>query len=227
MNDHLRTTSIPRTGAVEMDESARKVLRNTWNLLAMTLLFASFTAYVAMRINMPTPNIFIFLGGVIGLSMLTAALRNSAWGLLSVFAFTGFLGAMVGTIINAYLTFFSNGHELVIAAAVSTGVAFFGASGFAIVTKKDFSFLGPFLFVGLLVAFVAMLVAYFFQMTALSLAVAAMFALLSTGLMLWQTQQIVRGGERNYIIATMTLFMTIYNLFVSLLHLFGFAFGDD
>lgn len=227
MNDHLRTTTIPRSTGVEMDEGARKVLRNTWNLLAMTLLFAGLTAYIAMSVSMPTPSIWVFLGGVIGLSFLTSALRNSAWGLLAVFAFTGFLGAMVGTMLNAYLGFFSNGHQLVIAAAASTGVAFLGLSGFAMVTKKDFSFLGPFVFVGLLVAFVAMLVAYFLQLSALSLAASGMFALLSAGLMLWQTQQIVRGGERNYIIATMTLFMTIYNLFVSLLHLFGFAFGED
>lgn len=227
MNDQLRTSTFPRAGQVEIDEGARKVLRNTWNLLSMTLLFAGFVAYLAMNLDIPRPSIWVFLGGLLALSFLTNALRNSAWGLLAIFAFTGFLGLMVGTMLNGYLTAFSNGHELVIAAAASTGVAFFGLSGFAMVTKKDFSFMGPFLFVGFVVAFVAMLVAYFFNLGALSLAVAVMFALLSAGLMLWQTQQIVRGGERNYIMATMALFMSIYNLFVSLLHLFGFAFGED
>jgi len=122
---------------------------------------------------------------------------------------------------------FSNGHELVIAAFGTTAVAFVGLSGFALVTRKDFSFLGPFLFVGILVAFVAGLAAIFFQMSALSLAVSAMFSLLMCGLILFQTQQIISGGERNYIMATVTLFVSIYNLFTSLLHLFGFAFGEE
>ncbi len=227
MNDHLRTTTLPRTQGVEMDEGARKVLRNTWNLLAMTLLFSAFMGYVAMANNWPYPGVLITLGGYFGLLFLTMALRNSAWGLLSVFALTGFMGATFGPIINSYLTVFSNGHELVIAAFGTTAVAFIGLSGFAMVTKRDFSFLGPFLFVGILVAFLAGLAAIFFQMSALGLAVSAMFALLMCGLILFQTQQIVRGGERNYIMATVTLFVSIYNMFSALLHLFGFAFGED
>jgi modulator of FtsH protease len=227
MNDHLRTTTIPRTAGVEMDEGARKVLRNTWNLLAMTLLFSAAMAWVAMANNWPYPGVVITLVGYFGLLFLTMALRNSAWGILSVFALTGFMGMTFGPIINSYLTVFSNGHELVIAAFGTTAVAFVGLSGFALVTKKDFSFLGPFLFVGILVAFLAGLASIFFQMSALGLAVSAMFAMLMCGLILFQTQQIVRGGERNYIMATVTLFVSIYNLFSSLLHLFGFAFGED
>ncbi|TVQ32614.1 MAG: Bax inhibitor-1/YccA family protein [Wenzhouxiangella sp.] len=227
MNDQLRTTTLPRSQGVEMDEGARKVLRNTWNLLAMTLLFSAFMGYVAMANNWPYPGVLITLVGYFGLLFLTMALRNSAWGILSVFALTGFMGATFGPIINSYLTVFSNGHELVIAAFGATAVAFVGLSGFALVTKRDFSFLGPFLFVGILVAFMAGLAAIFLQMSALGLAVSAMFALLMCGLILFQTQQIVRGGERNYIMATVTLFVSIYNLFSSLLHLFGFAFGED
>ncbi len=227
MNEHLRTTTLPRSQGVEIDEGARKVLRNTWNLLSMTLLFSAFMGYVAMANNWPYPGVLITLVGYFGLLFLTMALRNSAWGLLSVFALTGFMGATFGPIINSYLTVFSNGHELVIAAFGTTAVAFVGLSGFAMVTKRDFSFLGPFLFVGILVAFLAGLAAIFFQMSALGLAVSAMFALLMCGLILFQTQQIVRGGERNYIMATVTLFVSIYNLFSSLLHLFGFAFGED
>ncbi len=227
MNERLRTSSIPRSTGVEMDESARKVLRNTWNLLAMTLLFSAGMALVAMANNWPYPGVLLTLAGYFGLLFLTMSLRNSAWGLVSVFALTGFMGMTLGPIVNSYLGMFSNGHQLVIAAMGSTAVAFVGLSGFAMVTKKDFSFMGPFLFVGILTAFVAGLVAIFFQMSALSLAVSAMFALLMCGLIVFQTQQIVRGGERNYIMATVTLFVSIYNMFLSLLQLFGFFFGED
>ncbi|MEE4331173.1 MAG: Bax inhibitor-1/YccA family protein [Wenzhouxiangella sp.] len=227
MNEPLRTTAIPHSAGVEVDESARRVLRNTWNLLAMTLAFSAVMAYVSMANNWPYPGVLLTLVGYFGLLFLTVALRNSAWGLLSVFALTGFMGATLGPIIGSYMSAFSNGHELVIAAFGTTAVAFVGLSGFALVTKKDFSFLGPFLFVGILVAFVAGLAAIFFQMPALSLAVSAMFSLLMCGLILFQTQQIISGGEHNYIMATVTLFVSIYNLFTSLLHLFGFAFGEE
>jgi len=227
MNEPLRTTTIPHSAGVEVDDSARRVLRNTWNLLAMTLAFSAVMAYVSMANNWPYPGVLLTLVGYFGLLFLTVALRNSAWGLLSVFALTGFMGATLGPIIGSYMSAFSNGHELVIAAFGTTAVAFVGLSGFALVTRKDFSFLGPFLFVGILVAFVAGLAAIFFQMSALSLAVSAMFSLLMCGLILFQTQQIISGGERNYIMATVTLFVSIYNLFTSLLHLFGFAFGEE
>ncbi|WP_346426841.1 Bax inhibitor-1/YccA family protein [Wenzhouxiangella sp. XN201] len=210
-----------------MDDSARRVLRNTWNLLALTLLFSAGTALLSMANNWPHPGMLITLVGYFGLLFLTYALRNSAWGILSTFALTGFMGLTLGPIISLYLTMFSNGSEIVFAAMASTGVAFIGLSGFAMITKKDFSFLGPMLFVGILVAFVAGLAAYFFSMPALSLAVSAMFSLLMCGLILYQTQQIVRGGETNYIMATVTLFVSIYNLFLSLLHLFGFFFGEE
>lgn len=227
MNDRLRTVSIPRSSGAEIDEGARKVLRNTWNLLALTLLFSSFMAYLAMANNWPYPGVLITLVGYFGLLFLTTALRNSAWGLLAVFALTGFMGATFGPIINSYLTVFSNGHELVIAAFGSTAVAFVGLSAYAVTTQRDFSFLGQFLLVGILVAFLAGLGAIFFEMSTLALAVSAMFTLLMCGLILYQTQQIVRGGERNYIMATVTLFVSIYNLFSSLLHLFGFFMGEE
>lgn len=227
MNDHLRTATVARPASVEIDDNARKVLRNTWNLLSMTLLFSAAMAWVAMANNWQHPGLVLTLVGYFGLLFLTNALRNSAWGLLSVFALTGFMGMTLGPIVNANLTIFSNGHQLVVAAMGTTAVAFVGLSGFAMVTRKDFSFMGPFLLVGILVAFCAGLAAFFFQMPALSLAVSAMFALLMSGLILFQTQQIIRGGERNYIMATVTLFVSIFNLFTSLLHLFGFAFGED
>ncbi len=226
MNQPYRATSIPASPSVEIDEGARRVLRNTWTLLAMTLAFSAVMAYVAMAMNWP-PIGLLALVGYFGLLFATMALRNSAWGLVAVFALTGFMGATVGPIINIYMNALGNGSQIVMAAFGTTAVAFVGLSGFALVTKKDFSFMGPFLFVGILVAFVASLVAYFVQMPALSLAVSAMFALLMSGLILFQTQQIIRGGERNYIMATVTLFVSIYNMFMSLLHLFGFAFGEE
>ncbi len=235
MNDRFRNDSyqatqaatLPAGGARTMDEGARKVLRNTWNLLAMTLLFSAGTAALSMSQGWPHPGILITLVGYFGLLFLTYALRNSAWGLVSVFALTGFMGLTLGPIISAYVNIFSNGHALVISAFAATGISFVALSAFALTTKKDFSFLGSFLFAGILVAFLAGLAAYFFQLSGLALAVSAIFAVLMCGLIVFQTQEIVRGGERNYIMATVTLFVSIYNLFTSLLHLFGFFFGEE
>lgn len=229
MNDRIRTASIERTGtgAREIDDEARRVLRNTWNLLALTLLFSAGTALLSMANNWPHPGLIITLVGYFGLLFLTMYLRNSAWGLVSVFALTGFMGLTIGPIISMYLAAFSNGHELVISALGATGVTFFALSAFAVTTKKDFSFMGSFLFAGILVAFLAGLAAAIFNLSALGLVVSAMFSILMCGLIVYQTQQIVQGGERNYIMATVTLFVSIYNLFMSLLHLLGFFFGEE
>ncbi|MDT8450713.1 MAG: Bax inhibitor-1/YccA family protein [Wenzhouxiangellaceae bacterium] len=229
MNDRIRTATYGQTGTASraIDDDARRVLRNTWNLLALTLLFSAGTALLSMANNWPHPGLVLTLVGYFGLLFLTMYLRNSVWGLVSVFALTGFMGLTLGPIIGAYLTMFSNGHELVAAAFGATGVAFFGLSAFAVTTKRDFSFLGSFLFAGILVAFLAGLAAAIFNLSALGLVVSAMFAVLMCGLIVFQTQQIVRGGERNYIMATVTLFVSIYNLFLSLLHLLGFFFGEE
>jgi len=231
MNDRLRSAAYPQgaagTAGREIDADARRVLRNTWNLLALTLLFSAGTAMLSMANNWPHPGLLITLVGYFGLLFLTMALRNSVWGLASVFALTGFMGLTLGPIISFYLTQFSNGHQLVMAAFGMTGVAFFGLSAFAMTTKRDLSFMGPFLMAGILVAFLAGLLAIFFEMQVLSLVVSSMFAVLMCGLIVYQTQQIIQGGERNYIMATVTLFVSIYNLFTSLLHLLGFAFGEE
>ena len=137
------------------------------------------------------------------------------------------MGATLGPIINMYLYRFGNGSEIVMMALGGTGVIFLAMSGLALTTKKDYSFMGKFLFIGILVAFLAGLGNLFFQLPALGLAVSSMFVLLMAGLILFQTQQIVKGGETNYIMATVTLFVSIFNLFTSLLHILGFAFGDD
>lgn len=203
-----------------------KLLRNTYSLLAMTLVFSGFTAGLSMMFNMPHPGLLITLVGYFGLLFLTAKLRDSVWGLASVFALTGFMGLTLGPIINAYLGM-PNGSEIVMQAMVGTGVIFFALSAYAIKSEKDFSFMGSFLMVGILVAFLAGLSAYFFSMPGLALAVSAMFVLLMAGLILYQTSEIIHGGETNYIMATVTLYVSIYNLFLSLMHLIGAFSGND
>lgn len=202
------------------------VLKNTYLLLAATLLFSAVTAGIGMFSGMPPLNPFIVLAGYFGLLFATVKTRNSALGLVFVFALTGFMGLTLGPIISLYLTMLPNGHEIVMTALGTTGVTFVGLSAYAVKSRRDFSFLGGFLFVGILGAFLLGIFAYLFNMPTLSLAVSGMFVLAMAGLILWQTSEIVRGGETNYIMATVTLYVSIYNLFTSLLHLLG-VFGDD
>lgn len=206
--------------------ATNKLLRSTYSLLAMTLVFSALTAGISMAYNLPHPGMIITLVGYFGLLFLTTKLRNSVWGIASVFALTGFMGLTLGPIINHYLQM-SGGSEIVMQALGGTGIIFFALSAYAIKSEKDFSFMGGFLMVGILVAFLAGLGAFFFEMPGLSLAVSAMFVLLMSGLILYETSQIINGGETNYIMATVTLYVTIYNLFTSLLHLLGALGGDD
>ncbi len=205
---------------------ANKMIRNTYTLLSMTLLFTAVMAGVAMKINMPPMHWLIVLGGYIGLLFLTSWLKNSIWGLAAIFALTGFMGLTLGPIISAYLTMFSNGAMLVMMAFGSTATIFLGLSGYALASRKDFSFIGGFLFVGILVAFLAGIGAIVFNLPGLSLAVSGMFVLLMSGLILYQTSDMIHGRETNYIMATVTLYVSIYNLFLSLLHLFGAFMGE-
>jgi modulator of FtsH protease len=207
--------------------ATNKVIRNTYILLAMTLLFSALTAGLSMAFNLPHPGLLVTLVGYFGLLFLTTKLRNSVWGLVSIFALTGFMGLTLGPIINLYLTKFTNGAELVMMAMGGTGLIFLGLSGYALSTRKDFSFLGGFLMVGILVGFLAGLGAIFFQLPGLALAVSSIFVLLMAGLILYQTSEIIHGGETNYIMATITLYVSIYNLFTSLLHLLGVFGGDE
>ena len=221
--NQTRVLRRPRTQAVETN----KVLRNTYALLAMTLLFSAFTAGLSMVLNLPHPGMIITLVGYFGLLFLTQKFSNSAWGLLFVFLLTGFMGMTLGPILSMYIKFIPNGHQIVMSALGGTGIIFLGMSAYALVSRRDFSFLGGFLFAGILVGFLAGLGAYFFHMPGLALAVSAMFVLLMAGLILFQTSQIIHGGETNYILATVTLYVALFNLFTSLLHLLGFMAGDD
>ena len=204
-------------GTRSSELSTNRVLRNTYWLLAMTLLFSAATAAVSMSLNLPHPGLILTLVGYFGLLYLTTRYRNSGLGLVMVFALTGFMGYTLGPILNAYLGL-PNGPQYVMTALAGTGISFLALSGYALVSRKDFSFMGSFLMVGIVVAFLAGLGAVFFEMPGLALAVSAMFVLLMAGLILYETSNIIQGGETNYVMATVTLYVAIYNLFTSLLH---------
>jgi modulator of FtsH protease len=212
------------TGTIDTRAStlaSNRVLRNTYALLALTLLFSAVTAGISMTLNLPHPGLLLTLVGYFGLLFLTTRYRNSGIGLAMVFALTGFMGYTLGPILNAYLAL-SNGGQVVMTAMGGTGVIFLALSGYVLTTRKDFSFMGGFLMVGILVGFLAGLGALFFEMPGLSLAASSMFVLLMAGLILYETSNILHGGETNYVMATVTLYVSIFNLFTSLLHLLGF-----
>ncbi|WP_313952888.1 Bax inhibitor-1/YccA family protein [Accumulibacter sp.] len=221
----LSTTTLGHANT-ESVLASNKVIRNTYMLLSMTLLFSGLTAGVSVALKLPHPGLIVTLVGYFGLLFLTSKLRDSGWGLLSVFALTGFMGYTLGPIVGHYLGL-PNGGQTVMMAMAGTAAIFLGLSGYALTTRKDFSFMGGFLFVGVVLAFLAGLAAIFFEIPALSLTVSAAFVLLMSGLILYETSNIIHGGETNYVMATVTLFVSIFNLFTSLLHLLGFMNGDD
>ena len=227
MAENTRVVAPVAQSGAQSVLATNSVIRNTYILLSLTLLFSAAMASVAMATNAPMLNVWLVLGGYFGLLFLTHYLRNSAWGLASVFALTGFMGYTLGPILNAYIAHYSNGAQLVAYAMGSTGVVFLGLSGYALTTRKDFSFMGGFLLVGILVAFIAGIANIWLAIPALSLAVSSMFVLLMAGMILYQTSAIVHGGETNYILATVSLYVAIYNLFTSLLQLFGVFGGDE
>jgi len=206
--------------------ATNSVLRNTYLLLSMTLFFSALVAGVSMALDLPHPGLVLTLIGYFGLLYLTSRFRNRDLGIACVFALTGFMGYTLGPILNAYLSL-PNGAQLVMMAMASTAAIFFALSIYARATETNFSFLGGFLFAGIIVAFLAGLAAIFFSMPALSIAVSAVFVMLMAGLILYETSNIINGGETNYIMATVTLFVAIFNLFTSLLHLLGFMGSDD
>ncbi|MBN8411303.1 Bax inhibitor-1/YccA family protein [Halomonas denitrificans] len=206
--------------------ATNKVLRNTYGLLAMTLLFSAVTAGAAVALGVQQMNILVFFIGAYGLMFLVHKTANSAMGLLATFAFTGFMGFTLGPILSAYLTL-SNGPELIMTALGMTGLTFFGLSAVALITRKDFSFLANFMMAGAIVLILAMVAALIFNIPSLSLMVSAGFVLFSSAAILYQTSEIVhRAGETNYILATITLYVSIYNLFISLLSLLGVVSQD-
>ena len=222
--NRLMTNSATRSQTSIL--AANNVVRNTYTLLSMTLLFSALVAGVSMSLNLPHPGLLLTLGGYFGLLFATNKFRNSSLGLAFVFALTGFMGYTLGPILNSYLSL-TNGGEIVMTAMAGTGIIFLGLSAYTLTTQKDFSFMRSFLMVGIIMGFLAGLAAFFFEMPALSLTVSAVFVLLMAGLILYETSNIIHGGETNYIMATVTLYVSIFNLFTSLLHLLGFMNGEQ
>jgi modulator of FtsH protease len=218
--------ALPRNAGAESVLATNRVIRNTYMLLSVTLAFAALTASVSVALNLPHPGIIITLVSYFGLLFAITKFRDSGLGVGLVFALTGFMGYTLGPIISHYLSL-PNGGQTVMMAMGGTAAIFISLSVYALTTKKDFSFMGGFLMVGILVAFVASLAAIFLEIPALSLAISAAFVLLMSGLILYETSNIIHGGETNYLMATVTLFVSIFNLFTSLLHLLGFANNSD
>lgn len=223
--DQLR--SSPQTSSFSTSVlSTNKVIRNTYLLLSMTLLFSAITAGATMALNLPRPGLIITMVGYFGLLFLTNKFRNQGLGIACVFALTGFMGYTIGPLLNMYLGL-PNGGQTVMMAFGATAAIFIALSAYALTSRKNFSYMGGFLTAGILVAFLASLGAYFFEIQALSLAVSAAFVLLMSGLILYETSEIIHGGETNYVMATVTLFVAIFNLFISLLQLLGFVNSND
>ncbi|HWW08483.1 MAG TPA: Bax inhibitor-1/YccA family protein [Collimonas sp.] len=218
----LRNNNARYSATTVMDGAARQVLRNTYLLLSLCLGFSAIVAAASVAFSLPAPGIIITLAGYFGLLFLVTKYRDRGLGVGLVFALTGFMGYTLGPIISHYLNL-PNGGLTVMMALAGTAIIFLGMSAYALVTKRDLSFLGGMLTVGVLVAFVAGLAAIFFSIPALSLTVSAVFVLLMSGMILFETNNIVRGGETNYVMATVSLFVSIFNLFTSLLQLLGFA----
>lgn len=207
--------------------ATNNVLRNTYILLSLTLLFSAAVAATAMALALPYPGLIITLVGYFGLLFAVERTKNSGLGLVFVFALTGFMGYTLGPILNMYINGFSNGGQIVMLALGGTGAMFFGLSSYALISGKRFNQWAGALFAGILVAFLLGLGAVLFQIPALSLAVSALFILLMSGLILYQTGEIIHGGETNYISATVTLFVSLYNMFLSLLSILGVVMGED
>lgn len=204
----------------------KRVLRNTYALLAMTLLFSAIVASASVAYRLPAPGIILTLAGYFGLLFAIHKMQNSAWALLAVFALTGFMGYTLGPLLTHSLAL-PGGAQTVSLALAATGATFLSLSAYALLTRRDFSFMGGFLFCGMVIALIAGIAAMVFEIAALGLAVSAMVALLSAGLILFETSRIVNGGENNYVLATVGLYVSVFNLFTSLLNLFGIGGSGD
>ena len=206
-----------------LDPAVAKVLRSTYTLLGVTLAFSALMAGISMAINAPYFGLWTLLPYFICLWMVEKN-KNNASGIAWVFALTGWMGFTLGPIISMYLAAVGSGPIMM--ALGSTALVFFGASAYVLTTRKNLSFMTGFLMTGILVAFIAGIANIFLKIPALSITVSSVFAFLSAGIIMWQTSAIIHGGERNYISATVTLFVMIYNLFLSLLQLFGIMSDD-
>ena len=227
MEDKSLYTAQTARGGAESVLATNRVLKNTYMLLSMTLLFSSFTAVASMALNLSHG--VGLMTSLVAIGLLWFVLprtANSGKGIGVVFAITGLLGVGLGPMLNYYLAL-PNGGSLVAQALGGTAIVFFGLSGYALTTRKDFSFLAGFLVVGLIVAILAMVANLFMQIPALQLTISAAVILIMSGFILFDTSRIINGGETNYVLATIGLYISLYNIFVNMLHLLGALGGDD
>ncbi|MBA6391227.1 Bax inhibitor-1/YccA family protein [Colwellia sp. BRX10-3] len=216
------SVNASRSSAIEIN----KVLKNTYMLLSMTLAFSAVTAGVSMAMGLSHMAALVMTLVSFGLLFVVNKNADKASGIFWIFAFTGLMGASLGPMLNYYAAM-PNGATLIMQALGGTALIFFALSGYALTSKKDFSFMGGFLMVGLIVAVIAMVANIFFQIPALSLAISSAIIMIMSGLILYDTSRIIHGGETNYIRATVSLYLNIYNIFVHLLSLLGVLGGDD
>ncbi|MDU6258807.1 MAG: Bax inhibitor-1/YccA family protein [Haemophilus parainfluenzae] len=205
--------------------STHKVLRNTYFLLGLTMTFSAVVAYISMSLNLPYPNLIVLLVGFYGLLFVTNRLANSAWGILAAFAFTGFMGYTIGPILNMYVA--RGMEDLIMLAFAGTAIVFFACSAYVLTTKKDMSFLSTAIFSLFIVLLLGIVASFFFQIPALAVGISALFVVFSTMTILYETSNIIHGGETNYIRATVSIYVSIYNLFISLLRLLSIFSSDD
>ena len=205
--------------------STHKVLRNTYFLLGLTMAFSAVVAYISMSLNLPYPNLIVLLVGFYGLLFVTNRLANSAWGILAAFAFTGFMGYTIGPILNMYVA--RGMEDLIMLAFSGTAIVFFACSAYVLTTKKDMSFLSTAIFSLFIVLLLGIVASFFFQIPALAVGISALFVVFSTMTILYETSNIIHGGETNYIRATVNIYVSIYNLFISLLRLLSIFSSDD
>ena len=221
-------SDYPPSGAPALGHTidVARVLRNTYALLAMTLLFSAAVASAAVAYQWRAPGIMLTLVGYFGLLFAIHKLQNSAWALPAVFALTGFMGYTLGPLLTHSLAL-PGGAQTVSMALAATGATFIGLSAYVLLTRRDFSFMGGFLLCGMVIALLAGIAAAVFDIAALGLAVSAVVALLSAGLILFETSRIVNSGENNYVLATVGLYVSVFNLFTSLLSLFGIGGSNE
>ena len=222
-NNHYSNIINPSTDQVIVETN--KVLKNTYLLLSLTLAFSALAAFFSIMVSIPAINPLIMLMTYLGLLFGIQATRNSPIGIILTFVLTGFLGLTIAPVLNFYLTAFSNGAELITISLGATGSVFFGLSAVAMNSARNFAKINSFLGVGSLVCLAAIIVNLFLQIPAIHLALSLMTALISSAMILWQTNQIIQGGEKNYITATVTLYVSFLNIFLMILQFLAIFAG--
>ena len=205
--------------------TSHSVLRSTYFLLSLTLLFSAATAAFSISLH-ARPGFLLTLAGMFGLSFLTQQLRNSAWGLVAIFAFTGFMGFVLGPILDMVLRTYSNGGQIIMTSLGATGLIFLTLSGYVLTTRKNFNYLGGLLFIAFWVVVLIGIGNIFLKMPILNLLFSGAIALISAAYIMFQTSEIIHGGEDNYIMATISLYMSIFNLFISLTRILSAFAGN-